>query len=455
MALPWFKPGPDSYVIFAAIPRAAQIVRMTTPNRIAYFKPEKAGFFSNETKWKKDVCKPLNNPQAHILMDRAPKGWTPPPLPPKAEEPKVENKAEKKPEKLLSDPPKPAALEKNKDDEDDDCRTPPPFDMLDLPDAMEKMGFHVAAKLARRWFNGRKYILPTKKTDPYPDDMIDTETVTLSFTLKYGGAEAKLRTLLNKSIYSVNATNALKKIVRRVVEQRFVDDGAAFSGDIDTWKLSGGKIQDFHKDYQFQLEKVADLETIDENGGLTDLTASLGNFYYLAALANATVHSEKYYKYTEPTPTFCCKSRVEVTHIYVYARDSYSFVDKPGGAASQYLGHWNRYGVIMVPSAVVADIINGSGEKGGDFQWGRHPDTPPLPLLYDNGFKKPVDVINGLFKRSLRRQDVYYPVYNSDYNAWREKYNRGGDFLIYSDRRKVKLPKPIRFTLEEVCKPAK
>lgn len=144
-----------------------------------------------------------------------------------------------------------------------------------------------------------------------------------------------------------------------------------------------------------------------------------------------------------------------MTHIYVYARDSYSFADKPGRTASQYLGHWNRYGVVMVPSAVVAGLINSVGEKGGNLQWGKYPDTPPLPLLYDNGFKKPVDVINGLFKRSLRKQDVYYPVYNSDYNAWREKYNRGGDFLIYSNRRKVRLPKPIQLTLEEVCRPAK
>ena len=428
---------------------------MTTPNRIPYFKPEKVGFFSNETKWKKDVCKPLNNPQAHVLMDKAPKGWTQPPPPPKAEDLEAVNKAEKTTEKQLPDPPKPAAPVNNEGDEDDDCGTPPPFDMLDIPDAMEKMGFHVAAKLARRWFNGRKYILPAKKTESYPGDMVDTATVTLEFTLKYGGAEAKLRTLLNKSIYSTNATNALRRIARRVVERQFVDDGIAFTGDIDAWKLSGGKIQDFHKEYQFQLEKVTNLETIDKNGGLTDLTASLGNFFYLAALANAKVYSEKYYKYAGPTPEYCCKSRVEVTHIYVYARDSYSFADKPGGTASQYLGHWNRYGVIMVPSAVVADLVNGSGEKGGNLQWGKHPDTPPLPLLYDNGFKKPVDVINGLFKRSLRKQDVYYPICNSDYNAWREKYNRGGDFLIYSDRRKVQLPKPIQFTLEEVCKPAK
>lgn len=112
--------------------------------------------------------------------------------------------------------------------------------------------------------------------------------------------------------------------------------------------------------------------------------------------------------------------------------------------------------MIVVPAAAVADILNnGTGERGGNLQWGNHPDTPPMPYFYDNGFKKPVDIINGLFKRSLRKQDVYYPIYNSDYNAWREKYGRGGDFVIYSDMKKIVLPKPIQLTLEEVCKPGK
>lgn len=427
---------------------------MTTPNRIAYFKPEKA-VLSRRTEWKKDLCKPLSNPQAHVLMDRSPDGWTPPPVPPAVEESKAHMKVEEKAKKQLPDPLKPAAPAKSERGEDnDDCRTPPPFDMLDLPDAMEKMGFHVAAKLSRRWFNGRRNLVG-KSSDLYPADMVDTKTVSLAFTLNYGGTEAKLKTLVNKAIYSDVATNALKRAVRRFVSKRFVDNREAYTGEMDAWKLSSENMQYFHRDYQFQFVKVSDIETLDENAGPTDLTASLGNFFYLAAIATAKVSSEKYYNYSEPTPRFCCRSRVDVTEIYLYARDSYSFSDKAGRTASQYLGHWNRYGLILVPSAVVADIVNNSsGEKGGDLKWGNRPDTPPMPSIYDNGFKKPVDIIKGLFRRSLRKQDVYYPIYNSDYAAWREKYHRGGDFVIYSDLKKIRLPKPIQFTLEETCEPA-
>lgn len=428
---------------------------MTTPNRIPYFKPEKA-VFSGRTEWKKDLCKPLNNPQARVLMDRAPDGWTPPPTPPNVEEPKADKKAEKKAERQPPDPPKPAVPAKSKGSEDDDdCRTPPRFDMLDLPGAMEKMGFHVAAKLSRRWFNGRRNIIGNAAAR-YPDDMVDTKTVSLDFTLRHGGAEAKLRALVNREIYSDNAIKALKANVHRFVSKQFMDQSVAFSGEINSWRLSNGDIQTLHKDYQFQRIRVTDLETLDENAGATDLTASLGNFFYMAAVANAKIYSEKYYDYTGPSPRYCCRSRVEVTQIYVYARDSYSFADKPGGTASQYLGHWNRYGMIVVPAAAVADILNnGVGERGGSLQWGNRPDTPPMPYIYDNGFKKPVDIINGLFKQSLRKQDVYYPIYNSDYNAWRERYGRGGDFVIYSDIKKIVLPKPIQFALGEVCKPGK
>lgn len=306
---------------------------MTTPDRIPYFKPEKVGFFPRRTEWKKDICKPLNNPQARVLMERPPAGWKPAAAlstapAPKAEHPPAESRSGKKTEmsaeRNAPTPAKQASESQSNGAEDEDCRTPPPFDMLDIPDAMEKMGFHVAAKLARRWFDGRKHVVD-KLSERHPEDMVDTTTVSLDFTLRHGRAEAKLRALINKGIYKDAATDALKNAMRRLIEKRFIDNSEAFCGDIDTWKLSKGKIQDFHRDYQFQFVQVSDMETLSGGAGPTDLTASLGNFHYLAAIASAKVHSEKYYSYAEKTSKYCCLSRVEVTQIYVYARDSYSF----------------------------------------------------------------------------------------------------------------------------------
>jgi hypothetical protein len=175
---------------------------------------------------------------------------------------------------------------------------------------------------------------------------------------------------------------------------------------------------------------------------LTDLTASLANFDLSVAIANASINAERYHSYPKGVPyVFCCQFHVEVTHIYVYARDSYSFADNMGQKASQYLGHWNRTGVILVLEALAADRAN---RYGIDIELGSPPSTPMLG---------PVDTLLGWFS-NMRKQAVYYPVRNRDYSTWREKFNRGGDFLILTKPKKIKLPKPIKFTMEELCRPA-
>jgi hypothetical protein len=272
--------------------------------------------------------------------------------------------------------------------------------------------------------------------------MVDTRDVTLSFVLGYKKVKAKYDGLIREQIYSSAALGMATKAIHAIVEKKFIDDGVAFTGDVDTFSLSNGNIQDLHRDFQFQLASVSSLDTLSDSYGPTDLTASLANFNLMAAIANASIRSEKYYNYGAGAPVFCCKSSVEITHIYAYAKDSYSFSDKPGRKSSQYLGHWNKYGVVMVPAAVAADFANGLSEKHSpDVEWGDSPDTPTLmSYIYDNGFKKPIDVLNGLFN-DLRKKDVYYPIRNSDYNAWRSKFKRGGDFAIYTELKKIKLKK--------------
>lgn len=45
------------------------------------------------------------------------------------------------------------------------------------------------------------------------------------------------------------------------------------------------------------------------------------------------------------------------------------------------------------------------------------------------------------------KDSVLYPVKNSDYRDWRARHGQGGDFMIYTDRLHVKLPRPIRVAL--------
>jgi len=437
--------------------------------RIPYYRLDLASFYALRKTWqlfdKTEGCKPLNNSHATILMERKPS-----PLPgEKAEQAKKLKNAKPEPQpvpksagtvpatkKPAPSPPGPvgATTEKasqpfkvSKDQAKakqpvEECKTPPPFDMLDLPDAMDKMGFTVAAKLAKRWFNSRKHEIPTGTAYDYPADMVDTKIVSLDFVLKYPKARAKYENLISSGIYDDRGIKVIRAKVGRMLESKFIESGIAYSGELDTFALSGRDIQKLHNKFQFQREAVSNLDTLDWSFGLTDLTASLANFAVCAAVAEARVHSEKYYNYPKGTaPVYCCRSQVEVTHIYVYARDSYSFADKPGKKASQYLGHWNRNGVILIPTALASDF---AANHGKDVQWGNGPYT-------EDGFDKPVDILKGMFGE-MRKQDVYYPVRNSDYQNWREKFGRGGDFAFYTELKKIKLLKPIKLNLEEVCK---
>ena len=397
-----------------------------------------------------DGCKPLDNPQAAILMDRRP-----PYLPGEkallakqaAEKRKAEQKAaSKQPHPGVANVEKAALKAANEQAKDEQpvekCKAPPPFDMLDLPDAMDKMGFTVAAKLARRWFNGRKHAIPRDKPASYvyPSDMIDTETVTLEFVLKYQKVKEKYDQLITGEIYTDNAIKALKQRMRDLMATPFLDGHRPYSGNIRTLAFCGGDIQKLDKVFRFQHMNISSFDTL--NGRfLTDLTASLANFNLNIAIANANVVAEKYQRYPKEAPyVFCCQFHVEVTDIYVYANDSYSFADITSQKASQYLGHWNRNGVILVLEAVAADRAN---RYGIDIELG---DTPVAPSL------GPVDTLQGWFGQ-MRKQDVYYPVHNRDYSTWREKFNRGGDFMIFTKPMKIKLPKPIKFTTEEICRP--
>jgi hypothetical protein len=432
--------------------------------RLPYYRLEFASFFALQRGWKlvgnAQGCKPLSNPQAAINMERKP-----PPLPGEkamlarqaeekrkadAEEAKrrrAEQKAQ--PQQPRSDAAKiekvalKAATDQAKSKPPEvACRVPPPFDMLDLPDAMDRMGFVVGAKLSRRWFNGRKHKFNNERGYVYPPDMVDTTTVTLDFVLKYKKVRERYDQLINSEIYTDFAVGQMKERVRDLLGKRFIETGVIFSGELDTLAYCRGDIQKLNSEFQVRVVEVSSFDTL-YGRFLTDLTASLANFTFVATIANARVYTEKYYNYPKGArPVYCCQSHVEVTHIYVNAHDSYSFADMAGQEASQYLGHWNRNGVILVLEALVSDRAN---RHDIDIEWGKGPAEP--------GFGRPVDTLKGWFGE-MRKQDVYYPVHNRDYSTWRDKFNRGGDFVIFTRPKKIKLPKPIKFTMEEICRPS-
>ncbi|MDH6166537.1 hypothetical protein M2282_001684 [Variovorax boronicumulans] len=144
-------------------------------------------------------------------------------------------------------------------------------------------------------------------------------------------------------------------------------------------------------------------QSLFSEGVPDDLTCALGSFNLYAAVSHAWFDHKN-------------KAAV-VTHVSVYVKDNFTFTDVAGDA-SQYLGHWSRSHVAIVPAHQVAALSN--------VGW----------LEYA--------VVHG----NVHAKDaVLYPVKNAEFRAWQRKHNQGGDFIIYTDKIVMKLDTPISVAL--------
>ncbi|WP_322023120.1 DUF6402 family protein [Burkholderia sp. BCC1977] len=292
----------------------------------------------------------------------------------------------------------------------------PPFDIQQIPDAMRKEHMPVSAKLMERWFAGElNYSITSKDQsneinqsgDLYPESMVDRTTIKLDWVLKHGRARKQYDSLVNADIYSSRAYATLKDILGRYRSR----------GDVSPWAISGYDIRKLHKAFQFQRAAVESsfeqkalqaARRLPDAGVPDDLTGALGAFNLYAAVAGVTFDVGN--------------MKATVTHIVVYVRDGYSF-EGATDSRSQYLGHWSKNGVVIVPSYTAANLA--------DQPWFDFPVVAGSTIanLYEPG-------------------KVYYPVRNRSFREWQARHHRGGDFIIFSDYRPIMLAKPITVYFE-------
>ncbi|OXI47662.1 hypothetical protein CFB84_10625 [Burkholderia aenigmatica] len=291
---------------------------------------------------------------------------------------------------------------------------------------MDNLGWKVSARLARLWFASPEHVYDndTKSVQP-----LETDSVTLDWVLKFGSVRKKYEKFLANDIYSEKAIATAEDNVKPFIQKLMVDRSSTLSFNTSAFL---GDLRKFHIDWEFQLLPISDWDTF-ENLSMTDLTGALANFNIYAAIGNVEVSGEKYYRY-EKTSNFYCQNAVgKITHIYVYVKDNYSFNGK------QYLGHWNKHGVIISPGPVLSGASSSSPKRDTDID------------IWVKSVDKPVDTRRSLFGK-FKEPDVFYPVYNSDYSRWRSKHHRGGDFMIYSKPVYLKLKRPIELKLGEICR---
>jgi hypothetical protein len=134
--------------------------------------------------------------------------------------------------------------------------------------------------------------------------------------------------------------------------------------------------------------------------------------------------------------------------VWVYAKDSYSFQDP--GASSQYLGHWNKKGVIVLPMAVAASV--GMSATAAAIKPYSKDAAKLINALRVEFWNEDVSLYAVDVGRSLAEKDVYVPIYNRHLRQWRDQHQRGGDLLIMTEPKLIKLQQPIVIDMPEVCK---
>jgi hypothetical protein len=232
--------------------------------------------------------------------------------------------------------------------------------------------------------------------------MIDETDITMKWALGFQRAREQYENLIENVVYSEHSIQQLHKMLKRY----------PYGTVIDATTMCGGNRELIHLHFQFEWVGVQSSlnqklrqalnRAIQDRGVPDDLTSALGSFCFYAAIERATIGREV----------------ATIDAISVYIKDNYTF-NTNLGEASQYLGHWSRKGIIVVPATEGATL---AGREWADFAV-------------------------GLGNPSVKG-NVYYPVRNKDFRSWQQKHGRGGDFFIYSDRRILSLLlRPIRVRL--------
>jgi hypothetical protein len=271
------------------------------------------------------------------------------------------------------------------------------FKITDIPDAMRKMNWPVAAALMDHWFDGKPWDtedggmpkLAKDRKQPVPPQYIDNSIVKMQWLLQFPQAKEMFKQLEG----GWNNPDA-QNLMRDRFDSHFGDikEGVREVGfGADTQQAD--KFKYFNsRTYNFDLV----------GGGIDELRGALGDF-------TMKVIAEGSLRISEFEYVFC------PVRLGFYIDDTYDFID---GAItpSQPLGFWNFNGLAMSVTEALATNLS--------------IDSQSLLLAGQSMVKSQSD-LDQKFKDIAT--DRYFLVRNKDFQTYRKKFGRGGDFKIYSD----------------------
>jgi Family of unknown function (DUF6402) len=118
---------------------------------------------------------------------------------------------------------------------------------------------------------------------------------------------------------------------------------------------------------------------------------------------------------------------VTITEVFVYARKMFTFRAESGNEGG-YLGSFNKKGVIFVDPRSESMQANFKSYYQG----------AAIKLAKPAGIGKHVAT-----KENLSEDNIYWNVTKDDVAQWQDTYQQGGDFIIFSDFRRVSVREPI------------
>ncbi|MBB3241127.1 hypothetical protein FHW68_002647 [Pseudomonas sp. Tn43] len=269
------------------------------------------------------------------------------------------------------------------------------FGVSDIPGAMDKMNWPVAAGLMRYWFKGNPWatedggmdeLTKDHKKEPL-DPYVESSIVKMAWVLKFKRANEVFSELKAKW----NSPNALVRM-----RENFQ---GKFEGKVDgAYQIKFTSAREAEK---FGYTNTIAVQTPNANIFLLDeLRGALANFNMRVIAEGEVILASR-------------KISFLVNRLGFYIDDSYDFSDV-GNRFSQPLGYWNYDGV--------ADPVTGNGSN----------------------FFSAIGKAEMAKTAALRGEDVqaifkdidgkrYHLIQNSDFSDYRTKHGKGGDFIVYSD----------------------
>ncbi|EEE2004595.1 hypothetical protein CI266_005044 [Salmonella enterica subsp. enterica serovar Kotte] len=246
-----------------------------------------------------------------------------------------------------------------------------------IPDAMKKMGWDMAPKLMKNWF---------------------------SISPSYAFTEENKKENLNADATKLESS----RVNSDIVKMSWAINYEQVSSSIDTlkkkWKSINGierlkKLLKNKGDYNkasVEIGYTDDVKVLDATSQVN--TISIGSKFdtvndWYGAMGNANLK-------------VCVRGKTEargecvfflVEKLGIYLKDTYDFLDQ--GSTSEPLGIWSRERILNKEETAV----------------------------YMSSY------LSGLWGGLARSYSGFVPVFNSDFRKWQIKYNKGGDFIVFSD----------------------